>query len=205
VRRAAPAAVALAAIAAPAGAQIAFGRSGSSTMRYTSDEQEIQRGIWTFGRCFANQRPRDAKALLATAPGSEDEAKTYRRVMKGEQSCLGYFSSMSMSPLSARGAIAEGMYRRAVDRAAAPLPAATAAPGRTLSASMRCFVALQPAKAKALIFETGPGGRDEAAIQDDYQRCLPEDFRVTMPATTFRFAVAEALYQGTPATVGQRP
>ena len=63
-------------------------------------------------------------ALIATDPGSLEEAKTYKKLFsKPYQSCLGDVTQFNVSHTLVRGAIAEGLYRKKI-----PLPTALIVP-----------------------------------------------------------------------------
>lgn len=193
--------------ATPASAQLAIGRSGTSTSRAFSSQEEVWREVWGFGICFARDKPREAIELLATAPGTEEEASVYKRLMKGDQSCLGSTTNLSAPLPMIRGAIAEGAYRRVSRRELAPVPQPVAAVQpvevRNFGESIRCFVAGHAADVHALLYSAGPGSKKESAavraLMPEYQRCLPNGLQFSMSATQLRFAFAEALYHATPA------
>jgi hypothetical protein len=187
-------------LAAPSAAQIAPGRSGSSTMSYLG-EKEIWPVVSEFGSCYAEVNRLGALKLIATVPNSPAEAQTYRKLFtKPYQSCLGDVTSLGgMAIGMIRGAIAEGLYKKRI-----PLPAnlmlAAPAPGqiRNLSHASLCYAAAHPDAARALIAQTKPGSRKEfdavVAVMPDFRRCIPKGaLNTRFDATQIRFRIAEAL------------
>jgi hypothetical protein len=197
------AAVALGFGAAPAPAQLAPGVSGSTSTE-TFGHDEAMRLLGVFGNCYARQHQADALALIATEPGSREEAETYRRLFRrGNQSCLvgDVDTEMRMPVALVRGSIAEGRYKT---RTALPATLAQAAPPagtvRTLSEAARCYAAGHRDQARDLVENTDPGTRGELAalnrMAPDFFRCVPETARGRgFQATQLRFRLAEALWR----------
>ncbi len=187
--------------ASSAPAQIAPGRSGSSTMSSFGGD-EVWRTLDAFGSCYALQNWPQAFELLATTPGSREEAVVYRRLFRSHnQSCLGEGTvRLSVAPDMVRGAIAEGLYRRgyAVPSnliVAAPPPGAEI---RTFSEAARCYATTHREQVRTLITETRPGSRQEMeainALSGEFSTCLPPRVRNrTFFSTEIRFRLAEAL------------
>src|SRR5687768_514917 len=76
-------------VASSAPAQLAPGYSGSSSVQVFADE-ESTRTLVAFGNCFAREYPDQVLALMATAPGSRQEAAIFRRIVRLRASfCLG--------------------------------------------------------------------------------------------------------------------
>jgi hypothetical protein len=193
-----------ASMAAPAAAQLAPGRSGSSTMQYVGGE-EVWRDVEAFGACYAGTERKDALKLIATEPGSRAEAETYRELFrKPYQSCLGDIVELRAPHTMIRGAIAEGLYRKGI-----PLPPELALPApqpaqvRNLAGAARCYVAMHPDEARRLL-ETGPGSRKEhdavVSLMPEFGKCVPEQAKFGFAATLIRYRIAEALYRTGAAT-----
>jgi hypothetical protein len=189
-----------ASLASPAAAQIAPGRSGSSSMSYLG-EKEIWPVVSEFGSCYAEVNRLDALKLIATVPNSASEAQTYRKLFtKPYQSCLGDVTSMGgMAIGMIRGAIAEGLYKKRI-ALPANLMLTAPAPGqiRNLSHAALCYAAAHPDAARALIAQTKPGSRKEfdaiVAMMPDFRRCIPQGaLNTQFDATQIRFRIAEAL------------
>jgi hypothetical protein len=191
---------ALAGLGSPAAAQLAEGRSGTSTMSYLRDD-EIMGVLSGFGICYAEQNKADAFSLIATQPNSPAETATYRKLFrKPYQSCLGDVVEMRGMAISMiRGAIAEGLYRKKI-----PIPAnliaSVPAVGQihNLSQASLCYAASHAEQARQLIAGTKPGSRKEyeavVAMMPDFRRCIPPGASNTQfDVTQIRFRVAEAL------------
>jgi hypothetical protein len=193
------AALLAAVFASSASAQLATGRSGSSTMSYIGAEQ-----VWgeldSFGRCYARQNTKSALALIATDPGSADEARVYRKLFsKPYMSCLGDVTSLNAAHDMVRGAIAEGLLKKKV-----PIPASMTLappppgrPGRTISEAARCYVAAHRDEAMALL-DTPPGSKKELAaateMLPEFDRCIPVTARaLPLNSILVRYKLAEAL------------
>jgi hypothetical protein len=186
-----------------AGAQIATGQSGRSTMQYFGGEQALQE-LSAFGLCYASQSKADALKLVAAEPGSQQEANTYRQLFrKHYQSCLGSVTELRVPPGLVRGAIAEGLYRKNV-----PVPADLAfstPPERTqirnLAGAARCYTAGNPEKVRSLIENTKPGSESERiavdAIMGDFGGCIPPGAKrkLELDTMTVRYRLAEALWR----------
>jgi hypothetical protein len=212
---------ALAALAAlgPAGqsasAQLAAGYSGNSSLSNIQGE-EAYRILRAFGACYASRNSAGALALIATDPGTREEADTYRSLFRRDVQCLGSEENTEMRfPLPmVRGAIAEGLYR---NRAALPANLALSAPApgapiRKLSEAARCYAATHRNEADTLVATTVPGSRREyelvSAMVPEFVRCLPETARGRrFLATQLRYSFAEALYRmpAAPAAVAAEP
>lgn len=189
-----------AAAAAPAAAQIAEGRSGTSSMQYFGNEVAL-RELEAFGRCYAESSRDDALRLIATDPGSRAEAETYRKLFrKPYQSCLGSVTHLSVSHTLVRGAIAEGLLKKRV-----PLPAqlALAAPKpdqvRNLAGAARCYIAGNRGEAARLVNDTRIGSRKEydqvVDLMPEFRKCVPKVGTLQFDATLIRHRIAEALYR----------
>ena len=192
--------VAGATLALPAHGQIAPGRSGTSTQQ-TYGGEVAWRELASFGRCFAKQEQADAFRLIATQPGSREEAETYVEIFKKQnQSCLGSITSLKTEPQFVRGAIAEGLYRASIP---VPLVLVRTAPAkeaeiRTISDAASCYASSHPREVRALLLNTIPGGDSEntavKAMIPEFSKCVPPKARnLTFRATQIRYRLAEAL------------
>lgn len=197
--------------ATAASAQLAPGVSGTSSLRMM-DSEEAMRTLGAFGVCYANENMRGAWTLIATEPGSREEAETYRRLFRIEnQPCLGD-ADLRVPIALTRGAIAEGLYKRSV---AVPSNLIVAPPlrneVRTLSEAARCYTAAHPEEVRSLITSTRAGSRQEfealSAMAPDFFACVPETARGReFNVTQLRFRLAEALLRlaAPTASSGQR-
>lgn len=187
-------------LAMPAAAQLAPGRSGSSSMSYmTSEEGWLE--VVNFGRCYATRNTAKALQLIATDPGSREEATVYRALFGNpNQACLGRGIEGFSAPYQMmRGSIAEGLYFNRVPLPpamlmTAPEPAAV----RDLAGAARCYVKANEAEARAL-GETKPGSSQERAMMDtivpNFLRCMPKGAQLNYPSTLIRFRIVEALFR----------
>jgi hypothetical protein len=198
----------------PVLAQLAPGLSGSSS-QLTMEGGEAMRTLRAFGTCYATRNTANAWILIATEPGSRQEAETYRRLFRRDsQGCLGEFTELQVPVFLVRGAIAEGLYARRVAVPAqlgSPAPA-PGTPVRTLSEAARCYVADHPDRVRALVENTAPGSRPEftalSAMAPDFFRCVPETARGRkFDSTQIRYRLVEALLRRAapvPAPAGRR-
>jgi hypothetical protein len=202
--------VACALPAAPASAQLQPGYSGSSSLTVIDDAESF-RTLNAFGSCFASRKTPESLALIATMAGSREEGEVFRqRISRASIVCLGGDTQLRMPRFLVRGAIAEGLYRRAI-----VLPAGLAltspAPGtptRTLADAARCYTAGHRDRVRALIDRTRIGSRDEYALLSemapDFFLCLPESARGgQFISALIRGHLVEALYR-MPATAPDR-
>ncbi|MEO7239765.1 MAG: hypothetical protein ABIW16_00020 [Sphingomicrobium sp.] len=193
--------LAVATAATPAWAQLASGRSGSSSLTMI-EGQEVWDRLSEFGVCYASRNRASAYELVSTRAGSADEATTYRRLFRGESSCLGDLSEMRVDWQLVRGTIGEGLYRKSV-----PVPpqlAVTTAPTvdqvRNFSDAALCFTGAHSDAAKALI-QTRVGAKAEdaavTALLPGLGACIPAAAKnsLNMNTTMIRFRIAEALWK----------
>ncbi len=187
------------ALATPAAAQLGGGRSGSSTMSYmTSEESWLE--VVNFGRCYATRNTEKALRLIATDPGTKEEAAVYRELFGNpNQNCLGRGIEGFSAPYQMmRGSIGDGLYYARI-----PLPPAMlrTAPERNdvmdLAGAARCYVKANEAEARALA-ETRPGSRAQDAMMQsvvtNFLKCMPSGARLNYPDTLIRFRIVEALF-----------
>ena len=164
------------------------------------------RTVRTFGNCYASNSTARAWRLIATEPGSREEAQTYRELFRRDsQACIGENTELRVPVYLVRGAIAEGLYRRRVAVPAGlrvPLPA-PGTPVRTLSDAARCFVAGAP----IVRGRSSKGPRRQQpefeALRDmapAFFHCVPEPARNRQfDPTQIRYRLAEALLRAAPA------
>lgn len=185
----------------PAAAQLGTSRSGStSSHTFTASEQQSWRALLKFGDCYAKDYSRGALRLIATEPGSRDEATVYRSLFgKDNVSCLGTMSRMTAPIAMIRGVIAEGLYQRNVAMPPEMRLAAPALPEvRNLSGAARCYVGSNVREARTLL-ATKPGSREEydavEMLIPAFEKCVPEGARLDFSPTLIRFRIAEALFR----------
>jgi hypothetical protein len=189
---------------AQAPAQLATGRSGSSTMTYFSGDAVLAEAL-TFGECYAKAQPAKSLRLIATQPGSREEAQTYVAMFKSSnQGCLGDVVELRVPLDMVRGGIAEGLYKGRI-----PVPAELMQTVpvlkeiRNLSGAARCYVATHREEARRLIASTGPGSRKEfdavMKLLPDFRKCVPSGAKAQFSPTLVRFRLAEALLRTPPA------
>lgn len=191
----------LLAAASPAAAQ--FGsHSGISTERTYTGRGAFD-DLNAFGQCYASKQTKDALKLLATQPGSVDEARVYKTLFSKDQFCLGDLSGLGVPWKFVRGAIAEGMYARKM-----PVPAdlvanhsMTREQVRSVMDTAVCYANQHAAEARALVETTKPGTKEEAAAVDaleaNFTACLPANIpqRVQIDTILLRYRIAEALWR----------
>ena len=189
-------------IPSAASAQLAGGRSGSSTERWITVGREVFDDLNEFGRCFAARQTKDALRLVRPEAGSADEARVYKSLFSKEQACLGDLAGLAVPWQYVRGAVGEGFYTRSV-----PLPADLAFPRdlppekvKSVMDAATCYAGRHPAAAAALV-ATKPASKEESAAFDalwtDFKACLPatmpKDFK--FDTLLLRYRIAEALWR----------
>jgi hypothetical protein len=186
-----------------ASAQLAPGQSGHSSHQ-TFTGSVAWDALAYFGSCYASREQKKALDLVSTAPGSLEEAKTYKRLFtKPNVSCLRDLSSLSVPWQYVRGSVAEGFYQKGI-----PVPANLAVttpmlPEKavTLSDVAICYVGRHPDAAKTLIETTAPGSKKESqaidALMPRMAECLPSNLPEAPQFDTMliRFRIAEALWR----------
>jgi hypothetical protein len=186
--------------AAPA--QFGTGQSGSSTTVPLGNVQAY-RELQLFGSCYARNQRKAALALIATVPGSTEEAKSFRKLLYGEQViCLSGGSRMSMPVVFARGAIAEGLLRTEGVPDTYRLPSPSPADVRDLHGTARCYTSGHRGEVQKLL-QTEPGSAEEAkavrGLWNDFRACMP-GATVRLNAPWIRYLLAEALLRLGPNT-----
>jgi hypothetical protein len=204
----------IAGFTAPAArAQLNSGYSGSSSLSVIDDAESF-RTLNAFGSCFASRKTAEALALIATPVGSPEEGAIFRqRISRASVVCLGGDTQLRMQRFLLRGAIAEGLYRRAIALPAS-LTLPTPAPGtptRTLADAARCYTAGHRDRVRALIDQSRMGSREEYALLSEmapeFFLCVAESSRGgQFISPLIRGHLAEALYRmpaSTPDRAGQ--
>ena len=190
------------ALAAPAFAQLAPGRSGTSTSAPLTNVQPFKE-LRFLGSCIARSERKIALALIATVPGSPEEERAFDRLFYGERStCMFGGTQMTMPIIFARGAVAEGLLQSEgvpdTYRLTSPAPAEVS----DLHGAARCYTAGHQTAVEALL-RTQPGSPEEvkavAALWNDFRTCMP-GFKVRLNAPWIRFLLAEALLRLGPNT-----
>jgi hypothetical protein len=192
------------AASSPGAAQFEPGNthSGSSSERvYTG--RGVYDDLAEFGGCFASRETKDALRLLATSPGSLDEARVYKALFSKDQFCLGDLNWMSVRWQLVRGAVGEGFYARKV-----PLPPDFAAshglPREKVQSIMDaaiCYADKHPAEARSLIETTRPESKEQDAALDalwsNFEACLPPNMPpgYKFDALIVRYRIAEAMWR----------
>jgi hypothetical protein len=196
--------VALLAASSSAAAQFAPGNGQSGT---STEQTFTGRGGWDdlaeFGGCFAARQTQDALKLLATSPGSTDEARVYKQLFSKDQFCLGDLNGISVRWQYVRGAVGEGFYARKV-----ALPAALAAPHslqpekvQSVMDAAICYVDKNTPEARSLIETTRPETKEESAAIDalwpHFEACLPSNIPAgyKFDRHLLRYRIAEALWR----------
>jgi hypothetical protein len=190
-------AAALAGAWSPTSAQLAPGRSGTSTTSYMSSSEGL-RELQFFGDCFARKNKKDALAVLATRPTSREEAAIFAKIFRiDNQLCMSSGTSVDAPNTYIRGVIAEGWLRSGQPLPESHLlPPAKAASVRNLSDAARCHAEAVPDQVIALI-RTPIGSLEEErlvdAAMDGIKACLPPGVQVRNDTSVFRFRLAEGL------------
>jgi len=188
-------------VSSPAAAQIAPGKSGTSSMHYYSGQ-----GAWDtlsiFGSCYAVRNKTKALELVSTKADSLEEAKAYKRLFRNQdQSCLSLASELRVDYQMVRGAIAEGLYQKAV-----PVPAtlAVAQPPsvdkvRNFMDASLCYAAAHRDEVRTLLATTRLGTKSEdkviSPIIEKFGECIPEGARsISVSSSMMRVRLAEAMW-----------
>lgn len=196
--------LAAASLAGPAAAQLPPGRSGMSSGWVASNLNALKE-LSIFGRCYAKALPRDILKVMATGPGTREEADTFRKLFDSEAvPCLSPGSAFHMPLPYIRGAMVEGLLLAHV---AVPanlrLSAPAAADVHNLSDAARCYADGHIAQARAVLAtEVGSRAEYEAvnAVMADFATCLPSAPQIHVNATLVRYRLAEALIRLAPAS-----
>ena len=182
-------------------AQIAPGRSGSSSVLYL-ETGDAMGTLTAWGRCYAKKQRPQSLSLIATRASSIEEANVYRKLFRRDGiECLSN-ETLSASLSLVRGAIAEGLLRAGMGVPPELLqPAPRPSEVRNLSDMARCYVAGHGEQSRALL-ATKPGSKQEAAalepMMGDVTACLPSGVQISFDPTVIRFRLAEALLRLAP-------
>jgi hypothetical protein len=193
------AACAIVAAAAPARAQLAPTYSGSEGVSYMGQEETFS-AIRQLGTCLVQRRQQDASALLATAPGSQQEASAVRVLIGRHTACAPRNSRMGLPRDVIRGSIAEAMYRRLGLAAPSADPTAPrdGAKPESLVEFARCVVRASPQEVHDLLTSTRLGTRAEhqamLSMAPQLRGCLPSSDNLQLAAPLVRLSLADALY-----------
>jgi hypothetical protein len=185
-----------------ASAQLGSGHSGHSTAVNKTNVKAFLE-LQAFGRCFAKTYRSNALAVIATVPGTAEEAKAFDRLVYGDDvGCLFGGTQMVMPIVFARGAIAEGLLMGGGVPEGYRLASPAAAQVRNLHEGARCYAAGHRTQVQALL-ATPLGSLEEnkaaAAIWPEFRTCIPGQ-SVRLNAPWIRFLMAEALLRIPPAT-----
>jgi len=193
-------------LAAPAPAQLPPARSGMSS-GWTATNLDAVKEIASFGRCYAKTVPKDVLKVLATTPGTQEEADVFAKVLGEDMPCMSTGSGFRMPLPYIRGAMVEGYYVAHLPiPASLRLPAPAPAEVRSLSDAARCYAAGHLSETVALL-ATPAGSREEhdavARMLPDLRACISGGGQVRLDATLVRFRLAEALIHLAPPSGSQ--
>jgi hypothetical protein len=157
-----------------------------------------------FGACVVRQAPRMSRELLATAPGSREEARLAASLAQGRAECLRGLS-LGFSTGAFRGAVAEAMLHTTPGALAALAGRGSAPPVRPASADGRAFVIAyatciaeaEPALAVALLGTERTSAAERAAtiaFGTVLSACMPEDLEYRLDIADLRNHIAAHLY-----------
>lgn len=166
------------------------------------------RSVYLMAICTRNHRREAAIDLLATAPGSSEEASQMRNAIpSGQTECPIRVTRLRINggSMLMRGALAEALYNgdRTKPRAASPLPLAqtpgspvrgSAAVGRWVA---QCAVRRRPVEAHAVLKDIpGSIGEERAlrGLKPTFLSCLPPGERLSVSRILIRALIAEELY-----------
>ena len=193
--------VALLAVSSTDYAQFA-GHSGISSEQTYSGREAFD-DLAEFGGCYATRQQKEALTLLATPPGSANEARVYKQLFSKSQFCLGDLTSLSVPWTYVRGAVGEGFYTRKV-----PVPSNYAAPHslapdkvQSVMDAAVCYADKHAAEARALIETTKPATKEESAAMEalwpNFETCLPANMPqgFKFDPLIVRYRIAEALWR----------
>lgn len=167
-----------------------------------------RRVINTYGRCVARNRSRLAETILALPLRSDEQEATVRRVLGGEDGCLGTGDrTLRLAPPLVVGAMAEWFVADRYD--AFDLPSLSRisderfaeiglAPRNAYEDFALCVVHRAPLAVRALV-ETEPAGSGEetafARLTPHLGPCLPQAQTLAFNRATLRAYLAVGLYR----------
>ena len=198
------AALVLLALAGTAGtAPQATGQVATGSSETALGNVRAFRDLSRFGRCYVNNYRDTALSLIATTPGTPEEDRVFRRMIRGNQLCLHPGTNVTVSVIYFRGVVAEGLLH-----ADTPLPASYRLPAPTVSAVRSladvalCYVNGHQVQVQGLLATEAGSPEEVAAVQslwNDFRTCLPPEARIRLNAPWIRFLLAEALLRFDPA------
>ena len=167
------------------------------------------RAVYFLAMCAKLQRRQAAEALLATDPGSAEEAALVEVLMPaGFTDCPIRARKVTIrSRILIRGAIAEALYKgdgfRPRSTSALPLDQAFQPAGRGSATAVgrwvaRCAVRREPLRAHSVVsYNPGAVGEMRAlrSLKPTFIACLPPGERLLVSRINFRALVAEELYR----------
>jgi len=186
-----------------ASAQTPSGRSGSSSGD-TYSNMNAYRELRLFGICIVRTQRSAALAIIAAAQGSPAEDRAMQGTVFGEldTNCGGAGDHTIMSPILARGAIAEGLLLSGGVPQTMLLPAPAPSEVRDLGGAGRCYAVGHQAEVRALL-ATQIGSPQEraaaAALWADFRPCLAR-YNLRLSPVWIRYILAEGLLRLAPAT-----
>ena len=188
--------------AVSAGAQIAPGQSGHSTMSYFGGD-EAWDTLREFGECYASTQRTNALKFVSTRPDSVEERAEYVRQFSSDgQNCLSLASELRVPYQMVRGVVAEGLYRRGI---AVPASLAVNSPPalsgvRNFMDAALCFTAGHREQVRTLLATTKLGTKAEndavGALMPAIGACIPAAARqVSISSPMIRVRLAEAMWR----------
>jgi hypothetical protein len=152
---------------------------------------------------MAAREQKAAFELVSTRAGSIEEAKVYKRLFSDDnQGCLGMTNELRVPYQLVRGALGEGLYRKAV-AVPASLQVTTppaAAQVRSFGDAALCYAAANRDTVRALA-KTRVGSKEEYAalsqLMPNMGSCFPPNAQKMpkMDSTLMRFRLTEALWR----------
>lgn len=190
--------IALVALAFGGGAfaQTPTGRSGMSSGDTVGNMNAYQQ-LRLFGICTVRTQRRAALAIIAAAQGSPEERRAMQGTVFGEldTNCLGGGDRTVMSPVLARGAIAEGLVMSGGVPPEFLRPAPATNEVRDLAGAGRCYAVGHQEQVRALL-ATRIGSPVElaavTALWSELRPCLAR-INIRLNATWIRYILAEGL------------
>jgi hypothetical protein len=185
-----------------ASAQTPSGRSGSSSGD-TYSNMNAYRELRLFGICLVRTDRSAALAIIAADQGSREEDRAMQGTVFGDldTNCMGGGDHSVMSPILARGTIAEGLLLSGGVPPQLQLPAPAPNEVRDLPGAGRCYAVGHQAEARALL-ATDIGSPQEraaaAALWADLRPCLAR-FNLRLSPVWIRYILAEGLLRLAPA------
>jgi hypothetical protein len=189
-------ALAAVAMAAGASAQTPSARSGSSSGD-TYSNMNAYRELRMFGICLVRTEHSAALAIIAAEQGSPEEERAMQGTVFGEldTNCGGAGDHVVMSPLLARGAIAEGLLLSGGVPPQLLRPAPPPDQVRDLPGAGRCYAAGHEAQVRALLATQIGSPQERAAagvLWPEFRPCLAR-YNLRLSPVWIRYILAEGL------------